>query len=175
MRRNIRDEVLAEHLLRVRARRDDLRRILGGGSALVVPTRYEKEGFQEDYARLGPVEAGLAELLPKGADRDERERRIPPRAEAVVLRQVREQVATSAVTLQRGGTRSPEEQDVALERSLAVFDYCTAELQRIADDEEALREARLLEARRPPRQLDDNGVQRFIAIGGWSILIGGWW
>jgi hypothetical protein len=91
-----------------------------------------------------------------------------------VLTQVREQVATSAVAMQRG-TRSAAERDAALERALAVFDYCTAELQRIADDEEALREARLLEARRPPRQLDDNGVQRFIAIGGWSILIGGWW
>lgn len=174
MRRNIRDEVLGEHLLRVRARRDDLRRILSGGAALVVPTRYEKEGFQEEYAHLGPVEAGLAELLPQRSGEEGRERRIPPQAEAAVLTQVREQVATSAVAMQRG-TRSAAERDAALERALAVFDYCTAELQRIADDEEALREARLLEARRPPRQLDDNGVQRFIAIGGWSILIGGWW
>ena len=175
MRRNIRDEVLSEHLLRVRARRDDLRRILGGGAALVVPTRYEKEGFQADYARLGPIEAGLTALLPRRPEEDERERRIPARAEAAVLTQVREHAATSAITLQRSGTASRGEQNVALERALAVFDYCTDALQRIAADEEALREASLLEGRRPRRQLDDGGVHRFIAIGGWSMLIGGWW
>jgi hypothetical protein len=172
MRRNIRDDVLAEHLLRVRARREDLRRVLSGGAALVVPTLREKQAFQEEYSRLAPIEAALAERLPPR--REAGERRLAPRVEAAVLTRERELAATAAVPLLQR-EELPDEQERALERALALFDHCTAELQRIADDADALREARLLEGRLPSRRVGDGGMRSFIGVGGWSMLIGGWW
>jgi hypothetical protein len=174
MGRSIRDEVLGEHLLRVRARREDLRRILSGGAALVVPTLQEKQGFQDDYARLGPVEAALAELLPRRFAGDARDRHIPGRIEAAVLNRVRERAAAAAVPLLVGDSLS-ETQQVALDRALGLFHYCGSELQRIAADAEALRQARLLEGRLPRPRPGADGVRRFIGVGGWALLIGGWW
>jgi hypothetical protein len=172
MRRNLREQVLAEHLMRVRGRRADLRRVLSGGAALVVPTLYEKQGFQEEYARLGPIEAALAERLPPRHEPSER--RVPPRFEAAVLTRERELAATTAVPLLQQESLS-DEQERALDRALALFDHCTAELQRIADDAEALREARLLEGRLPRRRVGDGGMRSFVGVGGWALFIGGWW
>jgi hypothetical protein len=172
MRRNLREEVLGEHLLRVRGRRADLRRVLSGGAALVVPTMHEKQGFEQEYARLAPIEAALAERLPHRFERSER--RVPPRFEAAVLARERELAATAAVPLLQLEELG-EDEERALDRALALFDHCTAELQRIADDAEALREARLLEGRLPKRPVGDGGVRTFIGVGGWSLFLGGWW
>src|SRR4051794_19409995 len=175
MGRNIRNEVVGEHLVRVRAHREELRRILSGGAALVVPTLHEKQVFQEDYARLGPVEAALAELLPRRSADGGRERRIPGRVQATVLSEVRELAATRALPLLRSEAALSEDEDAALDRALGLFDYCSAELQRIAADAEALRQARLLEGRLPRPRAGADGIRRFIGVGGWSMLIGGWW
>jgi hypothetical protein len=172
MRRNLREQVLGDHLLRVSARRADLRRVLSGGAALVVPTLREKQGFQDEYARLGPIEAALAERLPPRHEASER--RVAPRFEAAVLIRERELAATSAVPLLQQEVLT-DEQERALDRALALFDHCTAELQRIADDAEALREARLLERRLPRRRVGDDGVRGFVGVGGWALFLGGWW
>jgi hypothetical protein len=172
MRHDLRLQVLGEHLQRVHARRADLRRVLSGGSSLVVPTPQEKRGFEQEYARLGPVEAALAERLPRRFEPVER--RVPRRLEAAVLTRERELAATAAVPLLQQEALA-EEQERALDRALALFDHCTAELQRIADDAEAMREARLLEGRLPRRPVGDGGVRSFVGVGGWALFIGGWW
>ena len=172
MRRNLREQVLGAHLLRVHGRRADLRRILSGGAALVVPTLLEKQEFQDEYARLGPIEAALTERLPRRFETTER--RVPPRLEAAVLTRERELAATAAVPLLQREELT-EDQERALDRALALFDHCTDELQRIADDAEALRQARLLEGRLPIRRAGDGGVRRWIGVGGWALFIGGWW
>src|SRR4051812_49842901 len=123
MGRSIRDEVLAEHLHRVRARREDLRRILSGGAALVVPTLHEKQGFQDDYARLGPVEAGLAELLPRRAGNDGRERRMPALVEAADLDRVRERAALAEVPLLRNQAALAEDEGTAHDPTIRLDDY----------------------------------------------------
>lgn len=173
MRRTIRGTVLAEHLERIHGRRDDLRRVLGGGRALVAPTREEKERLQEEYVELAPLEAGLAALVPTGAKPLEDGERVPQRVEARILSEVRDEVAVLAVTLLQ--TPRGEDQDQQLERALAVSRYLNAELQRMADDDAAMVEASRLESLAKVKRPADGGFSRFVTIGGWAMLIGGWW
>lgn len=173
MRRTIRGTVLADHLERIHVRRDDLRRVLGGGRALVAPTREEKERLQQEYVELAPLEAGLAALVPAGARPSEDGGHVPPRIEARILTEVRDRVAVLAVTLLQ--SRHGDHDDQELERALALFRYLTGQLQRIADDGAALQEARRLESLAKPKRPADGGVSRFVTIGGWAMLIGGWW
>jgi hypothetical protein len=172
MRHDLREQVLGEHLQRVHARRADLRRVLSGGAALVVPTLTEKQEFEEEYARLGPVEGALAERLPPRFEPGQR--RVPRRLEAAVLTRERELAATAAVPLLQREVLD-EDQERALDRALALFDHCTEQLQRIADDAEALRQARLLEGRLPRRRVGDGSVRNSIGVGGWALFVGGWW
>lgn len=176
MRRNIRADVLSHHLWHVRARREDLRRILGGGRALVTPTPEEKERFQAEYVRLAPVEAGLATLLPSdwGVTADGSGRRFSARVEARVLEEAKELVAASAVALLQTAAEATGEGETVLENAFAVFAYLTDELQRIADDARAMHDSRNAAAMWPARRPDD-AVRRLVGVGGWSMMIGGWW
>lgn len=172
MRHDLRQQVLGDHLHRVHARRADLRRVLSGGAALVVPTLHEKQGFEEEYARLGPVEAALAARLPPRFEPGRR--RVPQRLEAAVLSREREFVATEAMPLLQREVLD-EEEERALDRAIALFGHCTEQLQRIADDVEALRQARLLEGRLPRRRVGDGGVRTLIGVGGWALFVNGRW
>lgn len=174
MRRNIRADVLSHHLWHVRARREDLRRILAGGRALVTPTREEWERFQQEHDELAPVEVGLATLLPPewGVTHEGSERRFSARAEARVLEEAQELVTASGMAMLR--TAADADGEAALARALAVYAYLTRELQRIADDTQAMHEARRTTPMWPaPRS--DNPVRRLVGVGGWSLMIGSWW
>lgn len=173
MRRTVRGTLLADRYERVRGRRDDLRRVLGGGRALVTPTLEEKQRLEREYVELAPLEAGLAELVPAGAKPLQDGERLPVKVEARTLTEVRDEVAVVAMGLQQGSRT--ERDDRELERAQAVFDYVTAELQRIDDDGVALEEARRLESFAKVKRPSDGGFSRYVTIGGWAMLIGGWW
>lgn len=173
MRRTVRGTLLADRHERIRGRRDDLRRVLGGGRALITPTREEKERLEREYVELAPLEAGLAALVPAGAKGLEDGEHLPLKAEARTLAEIRDEVAVVAMGLQQGTRTETDERE--LERAFAVFDYVTAELRRIDDDAAALEEGHRLESLAEVRRPADGGFSRFVTIGGWAMLIGGWW
>ena len=102
MPKDHRDDVLSEHLRRIRARRDDVRRVLGGGTALVTPTADDRRALEREYVVLGGVDRALTRLLPADWGVTGRaEKRFGPAVEAEVLAEARGAIAVALVRLQQ--------------------------------------------------------------------------
>ncbi|MDQ1512576.1 MAG: hypothetical protein QOC59_418 [Microbacteriaceae bacterium] len=172
MRSSAHNDVISAHLAKIRARRNDLRRILGGGAALMTPTVDERREFEAEYAGLGVVEQGLTTLLPAdwriGGESD---RGVDPRTEAVVIGEARAAVAITALLAQQPEARSADRDRLPVAN--ATFRYLQGEVQRLADDAAAAYAHRKDPPVPPSGPNEQRTVERMVAIGGWSNLIGG--
>ena len=172
MRTSARNDVISAHLAKVRARREDLRRILGGGTALINPTQDERRLLEAEYVGLGAVEQGLTTLLPTDWQVTGRpEHDFSAKTEATVIGEARDAVAVTALLSQQPEARSADRDRLPVAN--ATFRYLQGEVQRLADDAAAAY-AHRNDPPVPPKGPDgQRTVERMIAMGGWSNLIGG--
>jgi hypothetical protein len=172
MRSSAHNDVISAHLAKIRARRDDLRRILGGGSALMTPTADERRQFEAEYVGLGAVEQGLTTLLPpEWRVTGETDREVNARTEAAVIGEARAAVAISALLAQQPEARSTDRERIPVAN--ATFRYLQGELQRLEDDAAAAYAHRKDPPVPPKGPNQQRTIERMVAIGGWSNLIGG--
>jgi hypothetical protein len=172
MRSSAHNDVISAHLAKIRARRDDVRGILGGGPALMTPTAEERRQFEAEYVGLGVVEQGLSTLLPPDWNVTGRpEREFGAKTEAAVIGEARSAVAIAALLAQQPEARAADRDRVPTAN--ATFRYLQGEVQRLADDAAAARAHRKDPPVPPKPPNEQRTIERMVAIGGWSNLIGG--
>ena len=134
MRKAVLRQVLGEHLRIIRQREDGFRRVLAGGSRLIDGTA-DPAGAEEDLRRLGLVERGLSEMLPRAwhlPEPSETRHEVKRVTEAKALVHARATAAVIALTLQQSDREHSQSDVDRLEVATALFRYLRDQLGYMA-------------------------------------------